>query len=206
MEEGIFFMGGLFMNKKFLFVGMAAILGASLVFFACDQGGGSGSDGVPGAAGYLVIDGGGLTFGNTMWDQLFAGNDTVRIIGTFGSIEGTIPENKTLEVAGTGPIGGSDVATLTIKGSVQILEMGAIEDNTGTGGSNIVLVEGGELFVNGSVFAAQGLFKEDNTGIAVGVHFGATGAMDLGTTGNATMVNELFGKGLARIKRVLQTC
>jgi hypothetical protein len=84
------------MHKKFLFIGMAAILGASLVFLGCDDGSGSGSDGAPGD----------VTIANAITAEAlkaaFEHSNRVIIYSTNGnpvSVYGEVTAGKTLLIA-----------------------------------------------------------------------------------------------------------
>ncbi|MDR1468347.1 MAG: hypothetical protein LBT00_03535 [Spirochaetaceae bacterium] len=183
--------------KKFIFLSLTALLSVSLFLAGCGdpETGPAGTSGSSGNPGYPVVSSGAL--GNTQWDQLFIGNDKVRLITGVSSITGTIPAGKTLEVAGTVPV--ADTSTLTVKGTVHILETGSVT----SGSSTNIELDGGSLKVDGSVFGAGGLFPGGNS-LAAGVSFGAKGFLDAGS-GNAAAVNMAFSLGVPRVQTTATT-
>jgi hypothetical protein len=184
------------MSKKFFFIGTLALLGAALLLSGCPTDaeagdpGAAGKNGENGQAGYPVLSTGALDDGT--WAGVFVGNDKVRLLSGVTSIEGTIPAGKTVEIAGTVSVAASK--TLTIRGTVSIFETGAVGSG---GGSDIVLGENGVLQVDGSVFAAAGLFTEE--GLAEGVSLGAKSAVDADSGGDVAAVNGLFTVGVSRV-------
>jgi hypothetical protein len=88
------------MNKKFLVVGMAAILGASLSFFGCESATGSdGSAGAPGPMPPATLPAGATP--ELLQAYYDSGVNTVFMVDAPGSGTFTVPEGKTLAVVGT---------------------------------------------------------------------------------------------------------
>jgi hypothetical protein len=144
-----------------------------------------------GPAGYPVIS---VTtaLDDDDWDELFIGNDKVRLITGAGTIEGTIPAGKTLEIAGTVAIaaGTPPNPTLIVEGTVQILDTGSL---TATGANSRYTVNaaaGGRLQIDGTIYLSDDLF-DGSGGYAAGVIKSPQGKVSGGAALAAT-VNDAF--------------
>jgi hypothetical protein len=169
--EGLLFEEDFCMNKKFLVVGMAAILGASLVFLGCESA--TGSDGSAGAPGPIYLSGPQTTAG--IQAAIDSGAPLV-FAGVTQSNAGTviIPAGRNVELVGTaayttmGTTGGGiliveDVSSVTgtgvlVSGAATSLVIAPPEVSTGTTNSGVVvpLQDGSEPIAPAAKFAVKG--------------------------------------------------
>jgi hypothetical protein len=155
--------------------------------------GGSGAPAAPGTGGglgYPVFNSG--YFDDDSWALLFTNSDKVQLLTGVEGIVGTIPEGKTLEIAGKVPVGSSP-GTLTIKGTVDILAKGNLTNGHGGVGINPYIIEGGSLRVVGKIYYTSALFNASGTGPAEGVTIDPqTGTVDMADSVGTSDVNKAF--------------
>jgi hypothetical protein len=110
------------MNKRFLFVGMAAILGASLVFFACDSSteGSAGAAGAPGPMPPATLPAGATS--ELLQAYYDSGVSKVFMVATPATAAGTftVPKGKTLAVVGTVSLGSVTVTIDAYYGTLDV--------------------------------------------------------------------------------------
>jgi hypothetical protein len=146
--------------------------------------GGSGDPGYPVISPVAAID----------VEELFIGDtNKVRILSASGggSIYGIVPATKTLEIAGTVPIEGSQA--LTIGGTLHILETGSLTEGT-SNGYEFAAGGGGKIKLDGGIFYSTTLTSSLGT-----VEFGLKGAIVLDPSDGASAVDAIFELGLASV-------
>jgi hypothetical protein len=138
--------------KKFFTVGMAAILGASLSFFACES-----ATGAAGAAGEPGTPGANVGFINTTpvdaatLAALFKAADIVTLGPSVNSVYGTVPANKKLAVSGaTTAVAANEELEIEAGGSVEVYE-GAALDASGLGTAGFISGAAGSVYGEGVV-------------------------------------------------------
>jgi hypothetical protein len=114
--------------KKFFTIGMAAILGASLSFFACESAA-DGAAGSAGAAGAIFID---STVTAADLAAAFALSDNVILQSGVSAVDGVVPADKTLVVVGSGTKVKAG-KSLDVQGTLEIAEGAALDASYVTG-------------------------------------------------------------------------